>query len=140
MLGKFLADTDVLIQFERQDSNVLQFLAGKNVYVSALTVMEFNRGDYVQQGTTKTFEQLFSGFSVLPFDHGCAGIAAKLKYDLEQEKTSTGKPKRTETMLLIMQLDLLIAATAKQNGCTVLTYNVRHFKDLKVKTYTIARK
>lgn len=139
MLGKFLADTDVLIQFERQDSQALQFLSGKNVYVSALTVMEFDRGDYVQRGATKSFEQLFSGFAVLPFDAQCATVAARLRYELESETTPKGKPLRTATELLVIQLDLMIAATAKAHGCTVLTYNTRHFKDLKVKTYALPR-
>jgi predicted nucleic acid-binding protein len=139
MLGKFLADTDVLIQFERKDRQALQFLSGKQVYVSALTVMEFNRGDLVQQGIAKTFEQLFSGFLVLAFDLECANIAAKLKCDLEQETTPKGKPLRSSSEMLVIQLDLLIAATAKRHGCTVLTYNTRHFKDLKVKIYTLDR-
>ena len=139
MLGKFLADTDVLIQFERQDSAALQFLSGKKVCVSALTVMEFNRGDHVQRGASKSFEQLFSGFSVLTFDLPCASIAAKLKYDLESEKTPKGKPLRSASEILVIQLDILIAATAKAHACTVLTYNTRHFKDLKVKTFALPR-
>lgn len=61
-------------------------------------------------------EEFLLPFQILPFDHRCAYIYAQLRGQLERE----GHP--------IGANDLIVAATALANQCTLVTNNVDEFK------------
>ena len=64
----------------------------------------------------QTVEEFLLPFQVLPFDHRCAYAYAKLRSTLEQEGRRIGPN------------DLIVAATALANECTLVTNNVEEFK------------
>lgn len=64
----------------------------------------------------QTVEEFLLSFQVLPFDHRCAHAYAKLRSTLEREGRRIGPN------------DLIIAATALANECTLVTNNVEEFK------------
>jgi tRNA(fMet)-specific endonuclease VapC len=57
----------------------------------------------------------FATLASLPFDERCAEEYGLLRAELERAGTPIGPN------------DLLIAATARANGCTLVTHNVREF-------------
>jgi tRNA(fMet)-specific endonuclease VapC len=63
----------------------------------------------------RLLEGLFSTLASLPFDDHCAEEYGLLRAELERAGTPIGPN------------DLLIAATARANGCTLVTHNVREF-------------
>lgn len=64
----------------------------------------------------QTVEEFLLSFQVLPFDHRCAYAYAKLQSTLEREGRRIGPN------------DLIVAATALANECTLVTNNVEEFK------------
>lgn len=64
----------------------------------------------------QTVEEFLLSFQVLPFDHRCAYAYAKLRSTLEREGRRIGPN------------DLIVAATALANECTLVTNNVEEFK------------
>ena len=64
----------------------------------------------------QTVEEFLLSFQVLPFDHRCAYVYAKLQSTLEREGRRIGPN------------DLIVAATALANECTLVTNNVEEFK------------
>jgi tRNA(fMet)-specific endonuclease VapC len=63
----------------------------------------------------RLLEGFFATLASLPFDDHCAGEYGLLRAELERAGTPIGPN------------DLLIAATARANGCTLVTHNVREF-------------
>lgn len=64
----------------------------------------------------QTVEEFLLSFQVLPFDQRCAYAYAKLQSTLEREGRRIGPN------------DLIVAATALANECTLVTNNVEEFK------------
>ncbi len=63
----------------------------------------------------KELERLLGTISILPFDNRAAGVAAKLRYDLEQSGISIGP------------IDVLIAGTVLAHGAKLISQNAREF-------------
>ena len=63
----------------------------------------------------RLLEAFFATLASLPFDDRCAEEYGLLRAELERAGTPIGPN------------DLLIAATARANGCTLVTHNVRGF-------------
>ena len=63
----------------------------------------------------RLLEAFFATVASLPFDDRCAEEYGLLRAELERAGTPIGPN------------DLLIAATARANGCTLVTHNVREF-------------
>lgn len=63
----------------------------------------------------RLLEAFFATLASLPFDDRCAEEYGLLRAELERAGTPIGPN------------DLLIAATARANGCTLVTHNVREF-------------
>lgn len=102
-----------------------------DLFISSLTVAELQRGILEKPAGKKRreLERWFSGpdgpqalFSgrVLPFDEKAALIWARLM----AEGTAKGRPRSP--------LDMIIAAVAEANNCTVVTENERDFAGLRI--------
>jgi tRNA(fMet)-specific endonuclease VapC len=63
----------------------------------------------------RLLEGFFATLAALPFDDHCAEEYGSLRAELDRAGTPIGPN------------DLLIAATARANGCTLVTHNVREF-------------
>lgn len=101
--------------------------ADQDLFISTLSVTEIRRG-ILQQGDGRKRrvleiwfagpegpQALFAG-RVLPFDEAAALIWARLM----AEGTAIGRPRSA--------LDMIVAAIAGANGCTVVTDNERDFQ------------
>jgi tRNA(fMet)-specific endonuclease VapC len=122
-----LIDTTVFVALERRREAVADLAAGgvvgadEYVAVAAITASELLVGVYrartpEQRHRREAFvEALLARIPVLAFDAVSARIHARLAVDLGAVGARIGAH------------DLLIAATALQYGCAVLTENVREF-------------
>ena len=63
----------------------------------------------------RLLKDFFAALASLPFDDSCAEEYGLLRAELDRAGTPIGPN------------DLLIAATARANGCTLVTHNVREF-------------
>ena len=130
----YLLDTNVISEVTRTAPSPvlarwLRQQLDTDLFISALTVAEVWRGVREKEGGRKRRDleawfhgpdgpqALFRG-RVLPFEERAALAWGQIMAD--------GRPTgRTRSAL-----DMVIAATAIANGCTVVTVNERHFKDV----------
>jgi tRNA(fMet)-specific endonuclease VapC len=119
-----ILDSNVLIQAERNSRTdpFAQFADYGNAYISAITVSELLVGVHLanseaRRNQRKAFvEGVLRLFPILEFSAASARIHAELYASLRKKGE------------LIGAHDLIIAATALQQGFAVLTGNVREFK------------
>ena len=107
---------------------VLQPSATLALFIASLTLAEIRRGILekpagkkrreLEQWFASTAVSLFAG-RVLPFDDRAGLIWARLM----AEGTIQGRPRSP--------LDMIIAAVAEANDCTLVTDNTQHFVGLK---------
>ena len=121
----FLMDTDVLSALRRPERNPaptrwLEAQQASDVYLSVITMGEIERGiarqirqnpDFARD-LAQWYERILSWFSdrILPVDVAIASRWGRLSASVGNES-----------------VDLFIAATALEHGCTVVTRNVRDF-------------
>lgn len=128
----FLLDTDVLSALRRRDRNPMlvrwvEEQPTTDLYISVVTVGEVERGITQQRRRNPTFaeelalwlERVLAWYynRVLPVDTATARRWGRLSATLGHSGA-----------------DLQIAATALENGLTVVTRNVRHFEPTGVAT------
>ena len=128
----FLLDTDVLSSLRRRDRNPnavrwVEAQPTSDMYISVVTVGEVERGITQQRRRNPTFaeelalwlERVLSWYynRVLPVDTATARRWGRLSATIGHNGP-----------------DLLIAATALENGLIVVTRNVRHFEPTGVPT------
>lgn len=126
---KYLLDTCLLSELVKPAPHaaVLEWMAAQqpeNLFVSAMTLGELERGvmklppSRRRNELTTWLAQLALGFEdrVLPFDHETARVWA----DMCARTESKGRP--------LAAFDSIIAATALQQGLTVVTRNERDFE------------
>jgi len=117
-VDRYLLDSDVIIWNLRgriETTEMMEgFLAdgGGLLASSALSVLEVWAG--VRPGEADKISALFSSFDVIPVDSVVARRAAGLLSSANRRDPRTW-------------LDTIIAATAIENGLTLVTYNRRHF-------------
>lgn len=117
----YLLDTNTCVYAIKRDSRVLRSLqehSPDDFGVSAITVAELWFGAAKSsrpQQTRSSVDAFLKPFDVLPFAGEAAEEYAEIRLQLER----AGRP--------IGERDLLIAATAKSRGLTVVTHNVREF-------------
>jgi tRNA(fMet)-specific endonuclease VapC len=131
----FLFDTDIVSNlFKKQPSPVLQkrlsVLPRDQQFISAITVYEMLYGGLRSAHPEKHLHNLkkvlLPMVQVLSFDEKAAFQAAEIRTFLEKKGTSIDLP------------DLQIAAIARSNNCTLVTANLRHFRevpDLKMENW-----
>lgn len=130
---KFLLDTCVLSELVKRlpDSHVLKWLEDHKAHdlcISAMTLAELHRGviripkSKRQLELTEWLSNLEIGFEdrVLAFDQPVAKVWAEMTSDAEAKGKS------------MTSFDSIIAATARANGCQLVTRNLKDFKNAGV--------
>jgi len=119
-------DTSVLIDYLRKTKKASTFFVDltaryDHFAVSVITKFEIYIGCTAAQ---KPFwDAIFENIAVLPIDNACMEAAVKIQQQLKKVSKQIDFP------------DLLIAATAQQNGLPLATLNTKHFNridDLEV--------
>lgn len=118
-----ILDTNTISYYLRGDPAVvtrLQALTPDQVCIPAIVEYELRYGFERLPPASRArglghLQAVLQGLQVLPFDSACAGHAAELRAALETAGTPIGPH------------DILIAATARCHGATLVTRNVREF-------------
>ena len=115
----YLLDTDILIDLCRNRFHLQDRVSAagiKNCVISEISLAEFYVGVYKSRNPRLEKEASFieETFTVIPIS-GALKTYARLRAQLEQQGV------RLDTM------DLFIAATAIENGHTLVSHNTRHF-------------
>ena len=122
---KYLFDTDTVSTLLKPGPSEflvkrISLVPASDQFISAITILEITYGAYrsrVPEKYLSFLEQtVLPRVRVLPFDDTAARIAGKIRAEGEK----AGHP--------MAPLDLQIAATARANGCILITGNTRHFK------------
>lgn len=133
---RFLLDTNIISNVTRPAPSeaLLEWFAAQPddaLFICTLAVAEVRRGILEREPGRKRREleawfagpegpqALFAG-RVLPFDEAAALVWAEIM----AEGTAAGRPRSA--------LDMVVAAIAKVNGCTIVTDNERHFRGFAV--------
>ena len=123
MVKRYLLDTDILIAMlrDRTDRTGLRAKALRvgleHCFVSSISLAELYSGAYRMPSERGLHEAAFISaiFNILPFEPEAAESFGRDKAFLD----GTGMP--------LADMDLLIGASAKNGGMTMVTHNVRHF-------------
>ncbi len=127
-------DTSVLIEAERRESEINQFIEGRKEEVfglSVITIAELlhgvHRADSAKRRLKRSayVEKIIELFPIYFFEISIARIYAELWSDLSKKGIQIGAH------------DLIIGSTALSLGFSVATYNRRHFdriEGLKIET------
>lgn len=134
-MTRYLLDTNVICNVAKVAPSEplvtwMSDQADDDLFIASLSISEIKRGllEKPDGKKRKELERWFSGsegpqnlFSgrVLPFDEGAALIWAKLMAD----GTAGGRPR--------IALDMIIAAVAEANDCTIVTDNEKDFTGLR---------
>lgn len=122
---KYLFDTDTVSALLKPGPSEglvrrISLVPPSDQFISAITILEITYGAYKSRVPEKYLsfleEMVLPRVRVLPFDDSTARIAGKIRAEVEK----TGHP--------IAPLDLQIAATARANGCILITGNTGHFE------------
>jgi tRNA(fMet)-specific endonuclease VapC len=122
-----ILDADVIIRAEKGAFDLKTWLSShlKDQFeIAAITVAELwhgvERADGARRARRQQFLQSFlSGLPIIPYTEETAYEHARLWAELE----ASGK--------MIGYYDLIVAATALQRGSAVVTFNKRHFSQVK---------
>lgn len=133
-MRRYLLDTNVISNVVKREpsASLLEWLAGQDddaLFIASLTVAEIRRGILEKPAGAKrqALDAWFAGpdgppalFTgrILPFDDRAGLVWARLM----AEGKAAGRPRSG--------LDMIVAATAEVNDCTVVTGNERDFAGL----------
>lgn len=124
-MKKALLDTNILSHFLRGQGNVVAKLNEYGQFYdfltfSILTYYEIKAGlTYRDSGKLlNQFEEIARESEILHLYLPTMDIASKIHADLRQQGVA------------IAPIDLLIAASAIEHNCTLITANVRHFQNI----------
>ncbi len=119
----FLIDADVIIQAERKTLDLEAWLRARpeeEIKLAAITVAELSRSVERATGVNRAKRQKYlqavlSVFEVVPYTEKAAVEHARLWADVE----AAGQRMSPH--------DLMLAATARESGATIITFNTRRF-------------
>ncbi len=123
-----ILDTSVLIEAERQASDIRVFIENRREEVFGLSVISIaellhgvHRADSTQRRLKRSafVEKVIELFPIYPFEVPVARIYAQLWADLIKKGLQIGAH------------DLIIGATALSLGFSVATFNKRHFEHIE---------
>ena len=135
-MSRYLLDTNIISNVTRPVPSEaltawLATQADEDLFIASLTVAEIRRGILEKPAGKKRLalerwfvgpegpQALFAG-RVLPFDEAAALLWGRLM----AEGTAAGRPRSA--------LDMIVAATAEANGCTLVTDNERDFAGVRI--------
>jgi len=122
---KYLIDSDMLIYYLKGKPNAIARLGeipAEDLYTSRINATELLYGACNSERVRynlSVIEPFLEQFTLLEFDAKASRIFAREKAHL----------KRTDT--LIPDMDLMIAAIAIANDCTLITNNLKHFERIR---------
>lgn len=119
-MTRYALDTNTLSYFMRGEGRVAQRLAAtspQQVAVPAIVAYEIRYGlsRSGRPALVTAFQHMMQAVAVLGFDAEAAEHAADIRTRLAEAGTPIGPH------------DILIAATARRHGCTLVTHNTREF-------------
>ena len=130
-MSRYLLDTNVISNVTKPvpSESLLAWMGDQvdeDLFIASLTIAEIRRG-VLEKPAGRKRDQLEAWFAgpegpsalfagrVLPFDEKAGLVWARLMAD----GTAAGRPRSA--------LDMIIAAVAESNGCTIVTDNEKHF-------------
>jgi len=130
-VSRYLLDTSIISNVTKTapSKSLLAWMAeqvDEDLFIASLTIAEIRRG-VLEKPAGRKRDQLEAWFAgsegpsalfagrVLPFDEKAGLVWARLMAD----GTAAGHPRSA--------LDMIIAAVAESNGCTIVTDNEKHF-------------
>lgn len=130
-MSRYLLDTSIISNVTKTapSKSLLAWMAeqvDEDLFIASLTIAEIRRG-VLEKPAGRKRDQLEAWFAgsegpsalfagrVLPFDEKAGLVWARLMAD----GTAAGHPRSA--------LDMIIAAVAESNGCTIVTDNEKHF-------------
>jgi predicted nucleic acid-binding protein len=121
----YLLDTDVVIDHLAEEPRIMALLndlAPEGLFMSTVTLMEALEGvlEAPEPDARQRLEVLLRGVPLVPIDEAIARQAAEIRHYLRVRR------KRVRTRAL----DIVIAATAVVRGYTLVTRNVKDFRDI----------
>ena len=132
---RYMLDTNICIYLIKRKPNILlnklKEALRDVVCISAITLAELEHGVSMSEHREKNADaltQFLTVIKVLPFDEEAAFQYGVIRADLQKKG------------MLIGQMDLLIAAHAKSEGCVMVTNNTREFsrvEGLTVEDWTL---
>ena len=121
-MKKYLIDSDILIYFLKGKQEVVEKLSHipvDDLYISRINYTELIYGAYnstkIEQNL-KVIEPFLGSFKILEFTQASSLIFAKEKARLKKSGN------------IIADMDLMIASIAIENGCTLISNNIKHFE------------
>ena len=128
----FLFDTDVLSDLRRRERNprLVRWVSGQrtaDLYLSVVSIGEIERGIARKRSRDPAFARVLADW----LDNLLALYGERI---LAVDLTVARRWGRLSATIGHAGADLLIAATALENGLTVVTRNVRHFEPTGVPT------
>lgn len=123
-MGRLILDTSVIIALERGKATVDQVVGAEDeASIAAVTIAEMvngiDGGAPSKRATRQSsFERLLEVVRVEPYDESVARVHAELLIHSRR----SGRPRGAH--------DLIIAATARSTGATVVTFDEKGFDDL----------
>ena len=118
MEQKVCLDTDVcisIIKGENKSKQVGDLIGSGKLFVSAVTVFEL----HLRKENIDDVTQLLDGIVILNFNNACAIRASEISKELQSDGFT------------VDFRDIFIASTALYNGCTLATFNKKHFSKIK---------
>jgi tRNA(fMet)-specific endonuclease VapC len=119
---KYLLDTNICIYWLKGNKDIIEKVQetdADDLYISTITVAELLYGAWnsttIEKNLSKVRE-FENAISVFELDRDCIEMYAKIKAKLRAE----GK--------ILDDFDILIAATAIQYECVLVTNNIKHFE------------
>lgn len=117
----YALDTNTVSYYMRRQGSVVarvQALAPQQIVLPSVVVFEvvFGLRRARRQESLDAFSLMVDATKLLDFDAESADHAARIRVHLESRGTPIGLA------------DLLIAATARRHGCTLVTHNTREFE------------
>ena len=128
----FLLDTDVLSDLRRRERNprLVRWVSGQrtaDLYLSVVSIGEIERGIARKRSRDPAFARVLADW----LDNLLALYGERI---LAVDLTAARRWGRLSATIGHAGADLLIAATALENGLTVVTRNARHFEPTGVPT------
>ena len=123
-MNGFILDTDTWIEYFHHRGGVDQHIAETSVeqiYASEVSIAELTFGALHSRSVEKHLQEpkmIEETFTVLPIRNGWARDYAEIRHALACQG------------LIVADLDVLIAVTARQQGLTVVTHNTKHFSNM----------
>lgn len=117
----YLLDTNIIIEIEKGNSDLADFINSSDCYIDATVYMECLQGSKSNAEKTRRKKAL-QGFPIIYFNASITALAIDLIDKYAQSHT-------------LFMPDALIAAACIDNGIELLTYNIKDFRfisDLKI--------